>query len=136
MVVVVAGEHCVDGGPCSGGRRFGQSWTSSEIAARVKLEWGLVSWWCHEPTGKSRAVEEFSPKRTLPEPEADGGGRSRTREAPGGPPSGEAGSSEVVELCGGESKLGGCYLLPARGGCRERISPASDYSGAVAGRSA
>ena len=43
VVVVVAGELYVDGGPCSGGRWFGQSWTSSEIAARVKLEWGLVS---------------------------------------------------------------------------------------------
>ena len=43
VVVVVAGEHCVDGGPCSGGWWFGWSWASSEIAAGVKLEWGLVS---------------------------------------------------------------------------------------------
>ena len=43
VVVVVAGKHCVDGGPCSGGRRLGQSWILPEIAAWVKLEWGLVS---------------------------------------------------------------------------------------------
>ena len=36
VVVVVAGEHCVDSGPCSGGRRFGQSWISPEGAARIK----------------------------------------------------------------------------------------------------
>ena len=36
VVVVVAGEHCVDGGPCSGGRRFGQSWISPEGAAGIK----------------------------------------------------------------------------------------------------
>ena len=43
VVVVVAGEHCVDGGPCSGGRQLGQSWILPEIAARVKSEWELVS---------------------------------------------------------------------------------------------
>ena len=37
---------------------------------------------------KSRAAEEFSPKRMLPEPEADGGGRSQRRKAPRGSPSG------------------------------------------------
>ena len=36
VVVVVAGEHCVDGGPSSGGRRFGQSWISPEGAAGIK----------------------------------------------------------------------------------------------------
>ena len=41
VVVVVAGEHCVDGGPSSGGRRFGQSWVSSESAAEMKLRRGL-----------------------------------------------------------------------------------------------
>ena len=35
-VVVVVGEHCIDGGPCSGGRRFGQSWISPEGAAGIK----------------------------------------------------------------------------------------------------
>ena len=43
VVVVVAGEHCVDGGPSSGGRRFGQSWISPEGAAGVKFELGLAS---------------------------------------------------------------------------------------------
>ena len=84
VVVVVAGEPCVDGGPCSSGRRFGQSWISLEGA-----------------------------KRTLLEPEADGGGRSGGRRAPRGSSSGWAGSGEVVELCGGESGLGGAiYSRP------------------------
>ena len=42
VVVEVAGEHCVDGGPCSGGRRFGQSWISPKGAAVFKLKWGLA----------------------------------------------------------------------------------------------
>ena len=41
VVVMVAGEHCVDGGPSSGGRRFGQSWVSSEGATKMKLRRGL-----------------------------------------------------------------------------------------------
>ena len=36
VVVVVTGEHCVDGGPSSGERRFGQSWISPEGAAGIK----------------------------------------------------------------------------------------------------
>ena len=76
VVVVVAGEHCVDGGPCSGGQRFGQLWISPEGAVGVKLKWGLAYWRWYEATGESRAAEEFSPERTLLEPEADGGGRS------------------------------------------------------------
>ena len=43
VVVVVAGEYHVDGDACSGGRRFGWSWTSSERAAEVELERGLDS---------------------------------------------------------------------------------------------
>ena len=43
VVVVVAGEHYVNGGPFSGGRWFGSSWILPEGAAGVKLEWGLVS---------------------------------------------------------------------------------------------
>ena len=43
VVVVVAGEHCVNDGPFSGGWWFGSSWASSERAAGVKLEWGLAS---------------------------------------------------------------------------------------------
>ena len=37
VVVEFAGEHCVNGGPCSDGRRFGQSWISPEGAAGFKL---------------------------------------------------------------------------------------------------
>ena len=44
VVVVVAGEHHVDGELCSGGRRLGWSRGSSERAAEVKLERGLGSW--------------------------------------------------------------------------------------------
>ena len=44
VVVVVAGEHCVDGGPGSGERRFGRGWLSPESAAKGKLKWGLVFW--------------------------------------------------------------------------------------------
>ena len=87
-VVVVVGEHCVDDGPCSGGRRFGQSWISLEGAAVFKLKWGLAYWRWYGAMSKSRAAEEFSPKRMLPEPEADGGGQSRRRKAPRGSPSG------------------------------------------------
>ena len=36
VVVVVAGEHRVDGGSCFGGRQFGQSWISPEGAAGIK----------------------------------------------------------------------------------------------------
>ena len=42
----------------------------------------------------------------MPEPEADGGGRSRGGKAPRGSFSGRAGSGMVVESCGGERKLG------------------------------
>ena len=41
VVVVVAGEHCVDGGPSSDGPQFGQSWVSLEDAAEMKLRRGL-----------------------------------------------------------------------------------------------
>ena len=64
--------------------------------------------------GKSRAVEEFSPERTMPGPEVDGGGRSRGGKAPRGSFSGWAGSGEVVESCGGESKLGVLYIAAPR----------------------
>ena len=42
VVVVVAGEHYVDGGPCSSGRRLGWSWISLGRAAEVKLKLGLA----------------------------------------------------------------------------------------------
>ena len=54
-----------------------------------------------------RALETASPERIVVESEAERGGRSRGRRAPRGSPSGWAGSSEVVESCGGESRLGG-----------------------------
>src|SRR3954469_11051927 len=41
VVVVVTGEHHVDGGSCSGGRRFGRGWSSPERAASIELRWGL-----------------------------------------------------------------------------------------------
>ena len=88
VVVEVVDEHHVDGGPCSGGRRFGQSGILPEGAAGSKLTWGLTYWRWYEATGESRAAEEFSPERTLSEPESDGGGRSQGRKAPRGPSSG------------------------------------------------
>ena len=36
------------------------------------MKWGLAYWRWYGATGKSRAVEEFSPKRMLPELEVDG----------------------------------------------------------------
>ena len=42
-VVVVASEYHVGGDACSGGRRFGRSWNSSERAAEVELGRGLDS---------------------------------------------------------------------------------------------
>ena len=50
VVVVVVGEHHVDGGPCSGGRRLGWSWISSGRAAKVKLKLGLAHWVLEEAT--------------------------------------------------------------------------------------
>ena len=44
VVVVVVGEHHVDGELCSGGRRFGWLRTSSERAAVIKLRRGLGFW--------------------------------------------------------------------------------------------
>ena len=44
VVVVVAGEYHVDGELCSGGRRLGWSWDSSERAAVIKLRRGLGFW--------------------------------------------------------------------------------------------
>ena len=61
----------------------------------------------------------------MPEPEADGGGRSRGGKAPRGSFSGWAGSGEVVESCGGESKLGVLYIAAPR-----RL-PRTGFSGEV-----
>ena len=60
-----------------------------------------------------RASETASLDRIEVEAEAERGGWSRGRRAPRGSPSGWAGSSEVVESCGGESRLGGAiYSRP------------------------
>ena len=60
-----------------------------------------------------RTSETASPERIKVEAEVERGGRSRGRRAPRGSPSGWAGSSEVVESCGGESRLGGAiYSRP------------------------
>ena len=113
VVVVVVGEHHVDGGPCSGGRRLGWSWISSGRAAKAKLTLGLAYWVIEEAIGEIWAPGTASPERIEVEAEAERGGRSRGRRAPRGSPSGWAGSSEVVESCGGESGLGGAiYSRP------------------------
>ena len=60
-----------------------------------------------------RASEMASPERIEVEAEAERDGRSQARRAPQGSSSGKAGSSEVVESCGGESRLGGAiYSRP------------------------
>ena len=74
---------------------------------------------------ESRAAEGFSPERMMPEPEVDGGGRSRGGKAPRGSFSGRAGSGVVVESCGGERKLGVLYIAAPR-----RL-PRTGFSGEV-----
>ena len=91
VVVVVVGEHHVDGGPCSGGRRLGWSWFSSGRAAEVKLKPGLGHLVPEETTDKVRAARVASPEWIELVAEADRGGRSWGRRPPRGPPSGLAG---------------------------------------------
>ena len=62
VVVVVAGEHHVDGGPCSGGRRLGWSWISSGRAAEVKLKLGLAHWVLEVATDEVWASGMASPE--------------------------------------------------------------------------
>ena len=76
MVVVVVGEHHVDGGPCSGGRRLGWSWISSGRAAEVKLKPGLDHWVLEETTDEVCAAGMASPEWIELVAEADQGGRS------------------------------------------------------------
>ena len=60
-----------------------------------------------------RASEMASPEGIEVEAQAERGGRSRGRRAPRGSSSGQEGSSEMVEWCGGESRLGGAiYSWP------------------------
>ena len=91
VVVVVVGEHHVDGGPCSGGRRLGWSWISSGRAAEVKLKLGLAHWVLEEATDEVWASGMASPEWIELVAEADRGGRSWGRRPPRGPPSGLAG---------------------------------------------
>ena len=91
VVVVVAGEHCVDGGPCSDGRWFGRRWSSPERAARIKLRGGLDYWVQERATDEVWAPEMASPEWIELEAEAGRGGRSWGRRPPRGPPSGLAG---------------------------------------------
>ena len=62
VVVLVAGEHHVDGGLNSGGRWFGRGWSSSERAAKIKLRWGLDYWVQERATDEVWAPEVASPK--------------------------------------------------------------------------
>ena len=91
VVVVVVGEHHVDGGPCSGGRRLGWSWISSGRAAEVKLKPGLDHWVLEETNDKVWAAGMASPEWIELVAEADRGGWSWGRTPPRGPPSGLAG---------------------------------------------
>ena len=62
VVVVVVGEHHVDGGPCSGGRRLGWSWISSGRAAKVKSKLGLAHWVLEVATDEVWASGMASPE--------------------------------------------------------------------------
>ena len=90
VVVLVAGEHHVDGGLNSGGRWFGCAWSSSERAAKDKLMLALAYWVLEGVTSRVWAPETASPERIVVEAEADRGGRSWGRRPPRGPPGGLA----------------------------------------------
>ena len=62
VVVAVAGEHYVDGGPCSGGQRLGWSWISSGRAAKVKSKLGLAHWVLEVATDEVWASGMASPE--------------------------------------------------------------------------
>ena len=62
VVVLVAGEHHVDGGPCSGGRQLGWSWISSGRAAKVKSKLGLAHWVLEVATDEVWASGMASPE--------------------------------------------------------------------------
>ena len=88
VVVVIAGEKCVDGSPGSGGRQFGRGWLSPESAAKGKLKWGLDSWVLERVADEVRTPGTASLERIEVEAEAEWGGRSRGRRAPRGSSSG------------------------------------------------
>ena len=131
---MVTGEYHVDGEPCSGGRRLGWSRDSSERAAKDKLMLVLAYWVLEGVTDGVWAPETASPERIVVEAEADRGGRSRGRRAPRGSSSCWSGSSEVVEVCGGERELRGAIYSRPEAVAANGISPASDYGGAVVGQ--
>ena len=62
VVVVVAGEHYVDSGPCSGGRLLGWSWISLGRAAKVKSKLGLAHWVLEVATDEVWASGMASPE--------------------------------------------------------------------------
>ena len=77
------------------------------------MKWGLTYWRWYEATGESRAAEEFSPERMMPEPKADGGGWSRGRRAPRALLVAGRGLVRWWSRAGGESRLGGAiYSRP------------------------
>ena len=82
VVVVVVGEHHVNGGSCSDGQRFGWSWISSGRAAEVKLEPGLDHWVPEEATDEVVPPVRFKflnmEEQSLPAPESCGGRRRRS----------------------------------------------------------
>ena len=80
------------------------------------------------------APETTSPERIELVAEAERGSRSRGRRAPRGSSCCWSGSSEVVEVCGGERELRGAIYSRPEAVAANGISPASDYSGAVVGQ--
>ena len=76
VVVVVADELFVDGGPCSGRRRLGWSGISSGRAAKAKFTLGLAHWVLEEAIDEIWAPGMASPKQFELVAEAHRGGRS------------------------------------------------------------
>ena len=76
VVVVVVGEHHIDGSPCSGGRRLGWSWISSGRAVEVKLKSGLDHRVHEKTTDEFWEAGMASPEWIELVAEADRGGRS------------------------------------------------------------
>ena len=71
VVVVVAGEYHVDGGPCFGGWWLGWRWISLGRAAKAKLTLGLAHWVLEEAIDEIRAPGTASPERIELVAEAD-----------------------------------------------------------------
>ena len=88
VVELVVGEHHVDGGLYSGGRRFGRWWISPRRAANAKSRLGSDVWVHERVADAVWEAEVSSTEWIVPEPDADWGGRSRGRIPPRGPPCG------------------------------------------------